>query len=375
MNTKIGLAAMLCMIGGLAVYRLEETQLRARVCFVTVLSVLAYAVCVKLIPIVKELCLKRGLCGRDINKNGTTPIPEALGIVPATLYLVVTVMFQPFFEHTSMGQYNAALTSTCFMVFLGFVDDVFDLRWSVKITSSFLATLPLLVAYTGSTYIAIPSPLVPFFGGLAAVDLGILYHVYMCFMGVFCTNSINIFAGVNGLEAGQSFVIAVAVLIHNIIELGGIEHEAHMLSFCLILPFSACTLGLLYYNWYPSQVFVGDTFTYFAGMTLAVSGILGHFTKTLMLFFLPQIINFVLSVPQLFNTRWLPCPRHRLPRYDPATGLLHAIPTNWTLINLFLFIFGPMPESRVTKCLLIFQTLCCLFAFFVRYYVASFFYV
>lgn len=57
---------------------------------------------------------------------------------------------------------------------------------------------------------------------------------------------------------------------------------------------------------------MGDTFTYFSGMTLAVAGILGHFSETLLLFFIPQIINFVYSVPQLF--KWVPCPRHRLPR-------------------------------------------------------------
>ena len=31
-------------------------------------------------------------------------------------------------------------------------------------------------------------------------------------------------------------------------------------------------------------MFVGDTFTYFAGMTIAVAGILGHFSETLLLF-------------------------------------------------------------------------------------------
>ncbi len=60
------------------------------------------------------------------------------------------------------------------------------------------------------------------------------------------------------------------------------------------------------------QVFVGDTFTYFAGMTFAVAGILGHFSETLLCFFIPQIVNFVYSIPQLFKI--VPCPRHRLPR-------------------------------------------------------------
>ena len=40
---------------------------------------------------------------------------------------------------------------------------------------------------------------------------------------------------------------------------------------------------------YPSTVFVGDTFCYFAGMTFAVSAILGHNTKTVALFFVPQV--------------------------------------------------------------------------------------
>ena len=98
-------------------------------------------------------------------------------------------------------------------------------------------------------------------------------------------------------------------------------HDAHIFSLCLTAPFLACTLGLLAHNWYPSKVFGGDTYTHFAGMTLGVAGILGHFSETLVLFFLPQIANFLYSAPQLFKL--VPCPRHRLPRLDIHTGLLH----------------------------------------------------
>jgi len=56
-------------------------------------------------------------------------------------------------------------------------------------------------------------------------------------------------------------------------------------------------------------------------MTFAVVAILGHFSKTLLLFFIPQIFNFLYSTPQLFGI--LPCPRHRLPRYDNKTRLLN----------------------------------------------------
>ena len=38
--------------------------------------------------------------------------------------------------------------------------------------------------------------------GRGLVDLGLAYKVYMVLLAVFCTNAINIYAGVNGLEAG-----------------------------------------------------------------------------------------------------------------------------------------------------------------------------
>jgi len=177
--------------------------------------------------------------------------------------------------------------------------------------------------------------------------LGVVYYVYMGLLAVFCTNAINILAGVNGVEAGQSLVIAASIALNNYIQL----HEDccatdHLFSLYLILPFIGTTLGLLWYNWYapaaraagrrvsahlstdvcapvarggravaryPSRVFVGDTFCYFAGMTFAVVGILGHFSKTMLLFFIPQIFNFIFSAPQLFHL--VECPRHRMPKY------------------------------------------------------------
>ena len=41
----------------------------------------------------------------------------------------------------------------------------------------------------------------------------------MGMLAVFSTNAINILAGVNGLEVGQSLVIAISVLIFNTFEI------------------------------------------------------------------------------------------------------------------------------------------------------------
>lgn len=58
------------------------------------------------------------------------------------------------------------------------------------------------------------------------IDLGFLYRVYMGSLAVFCTNSINIYAGINGLEVGQSFIIGCFILLHNVIEISlGLSEE------------------------------------------------------------------------------------------------------------------------------------------------------
>lgn len=296
--------------------------------------------------------------------------------------------------------FSAGLLSICFMMCLGFADDVLDLPWRYKLLLPPIASLPLLVNYSGPTAIILPKPvrflftqhdgiLYPFLTLLLDVSsdgtvlqLGVLYMVYMGLMAVFCTNAINIYAGINGLEAGQSLVIACAVLLQNVIQIarGHDGESCHLFSAMFMIPFIATTAGLLRYNWYPSSVFVGDTFCYYAGMTFAVVGILGHFSKTLLLFFLPQILNFLYSIPQLFKI--IPCPRHRLPKYNTATQMVECshIPNdpsnraNRTLINLCLQVCGPMSEERLCVFLLSFQVLCCVGAFIIRYFLSSYFY-
>ena len=54
------------------------------------------------------------------------------------------------------------------------------------------------------------------------LDIGALYYVYMGMLAVFCTNAINILAGVNGLEAGQALVIGLSIIGHNFCQLGGV---------------------------------------------------------------------------------------------------------------------------------------------------------
>eukprot|EP00922_Rhytidocystis_sp_ex-Travisia-forbesii_P008740 GHVS01012789.1.p1 GENE.GHVS01012789.1~~GHVS01012789.1.p1 ORF type:complete len:469 (-),score=68.11 GHVS01012789.1:200-1606(-) len=355
--------------------------LRVSIC--SVLGLVGFIVVSLLVPKVQLKLLKRGLCGMDLNKiNTDTAIPESLGLVGGVVFLLAGIGTQLLLYDTNdkdkLVEFNAGLLAICFMTFLGFADDVLDLPWRYKMILPCCASLPLLLAYRGSTTILVPEWLCRSFGLPPFLSLGFLYYIYMGMLAVFCTNSINIYAGVNGLEVGQSLIICLFIMLHNIAEIVKVRESKgtsadqeefiaatqHFFSLMMSIPFFACSLALLCYNWFPSVVFVGDTFTYFAGMYFAVVGIFGHFSKTLLLLFIPQLLNFLISAPQLLG--YIPCPRHRVPAVNQATGRLHASP-NLTLINLVLRLTGPLTEDSLVMLLLIFQALSCLGGICIRY--------
>ena len=99
------------------------------------------------------------------------------------------------------------------MILLGFADCVLGLRWRYKLILPFFAALPLVVCYNGATTIVVPGFLKQFIGPL--INVGVLYYVYMIMFAIFTTNAINIYAGVNGIEVGQSIVTACGVAFYN----------------------------------------------------------------------------------------------------------------------------------------------------------------
>lgn len=271
------------------------------------------------------------------------------------------------------------------------------------------ASIPMLIVYFvdfGVTQVVVPFPLEKYLGSI--IDLGWMYYVYMAAIAIFCPNSINMLAGINGIEVSQSIVIACLLMVNDALYLAPITPyphpamDSHLFSIYLLLPFTAVSLALWWHNWYPAKVFVGDTYCYFAGMVFAVVGILGHFSKTLLLLFIPQVFNFLYSTPQLFHI--IPCPRHRLPKFNSRSGLLEPSVTEWgrppsafistvldildrlylirikrneqdeiiestnlTLLNLWLLWFGPMREDKLALQITGVQVICGIFGLLVRH--------
>ena len=240
-------------------------------------SILGFMATFYTIPRCADMFLKANIGGVDMGQRNKKMIPEAAGVITGCVFLMVTFLqipacFSPYlftddktdFPHEQFVQLIAALLSITCMLLLGFADDVLDLRWRHKLLLPTLASVPLLMVYyvaTNRTDIVVPIILRPILG--STIHLGFLYYVYMGMLAVFCTNAINILAGINGLEVGQSVVIALSIMVFNLREMDGLLGTYHRFSLYFLFPYLATSLPLLWFNWYPAQVFVGDTFCYF----------------------------------------------------------------------------------------------------------------
>ena len=81
-------------------------------------------------------------------------------------------------------QYLAAISSICCMIFLGFADDVLDLRWRHKLLLPTIASLPLLMVYLVTfdlTEIIIPVPFRSVFGYSLDIGSVILWILFLYF--------------------------------------------------------------------------------------------------------------------------------------------------------------------------------------------------
>ncbi|KAJ6852986.1 UDP-N-acetylglucosamine--dolichyl-phosphate N-acetylglucosaminephosphotransferase-like [Iris pallida] len=125
-----------------------DAELRRSIAISAAMSIAGFVVTVRLIPVAARYVL-RNLFGYDINKKGTPlgliKVPESLGIVIGIVYLVIAILFQHFnftADSNWLVEYNAALASICFMILLGFVDDVLDVPWRIKLVLPHLQHFP-----------------------------------------------------------------------------------------------------------------------------------------------------------------------------------------------------------------------------------------
>jgi len=164
---------------------------------------------------------------------------------------------------------------------IGLLDDILSLSRKALVLSSLFIGLPFLTYRVGYTVIVL-TPVGP-------IDLGLLFWPLAVLGVAFLSNSVNIYAGFNGLEAGLGLITSLSLALSAFLY-GSIE------SALLLLILSASLLAFLKYNFYPARIFPGNSGTYLIGAVIASSIIVGTIKTAGLIACLPYIVNFIIRL-------------------------------------------------------------------------------
>ena len=71
-----------------------------------------------------------------------------------------------------------------------------DLPWRYKLIFPFFIVIPMISNYYGPTSVIFSYPIDLL---VSSIDFGPVFLLYITLLGIYCTNTINIYAGINGL--------------------------------------------------------------------------------------------------------------------------------------------------------------------------------
>lgn len=302
---------------------------------------ISLAACLLTLPRYIRRAKQVGITGQDIHKPGSPSVAESGGVILILAYLIGLFFFVPFSNAFEDEVVNLEIVGTAATVmltaFIGFADDLYEMRWRVKVLTPLLGGVPLAVMRLGRETISTPFGVLDFaaFGSLGVI----LFAVIILFAVTASANGINMFAGLNGQEAGSVLIMSLALLFLSF-RLG------KTIGYVILMPFIGALVAFLYFNWYPSRVFPGDVGTLGMGAVIACVAVLADLERAAVIMFIPYFANAVLFF--IGKLKRVPPPRNAQMNPD---GTLPA-PSIWSLRSVILRIH-PMKEKQLVIVLLL----------------------
>ncbi len=229
----------------------------------------------------------------DQHKPNRPLVPNGLGVIyvlASTVYLFL-LYAGAHIGNTANAANNDFAAGTlplagCILFggFMGLLDDWMDLRWRYKAFLPLFASLPLAVqsrvlhpdATTMATYI---------FG---TRDFGIAFYIVIIpIIVAVTTNTVNQLGGLNGLETICPSIVMIGLIITS--------PETNILLFVPFLVY--LILAVLNFS---GKIFVGNTGSFAAGITLASYAVIANREQTLLISILPFIFNSSLILLNIF---------------------------------------------------------------------------
>lgn len=233
-----------------------------------------------LTPIVKKFAYNIGATDKPEQRKVHAKIMPRLGGLSIYLsFIVGVIIIQP-----SESFHFPILLGSIIIILTGIIDDIKDLTPMLKLVGQIIAAFIVVVLGDMSVeFINLP------FGG--QVNFGVFSIPLTMVWIIGITNAINLIDGLDGLAAGVS-----SIALFTIAGMAAVMGNTYVVLIALIVAVSS--LGFLFYNFYPAQIFMGDSGSQFLGYIIAVLSLLGFKNITFISLIIPIII---LGVP-IFDT-------------------------------------------------------------------------
>lgn len=252
-----------------------------------ILFLIASACSFLLTPLVRSASRRIGVL--DLpgeRKIHDQPIPRLGGLsIFISFYLIFLIASQISFFHFPQNflkeiRFWWLLVVSIIVLGLGAMDDFRRIPVSIKFFFQIIAGLILALTCSKIDVIALP------FG---TFKLGIWSIPLTVFWVVAITNAINLLDGLDGLAAGTSFIVCLAMF--------GVSLISQNVGSALIsIILAGSILGFLKYNFHPASIFLGDSGAYFLGFILAVLSLQGSLKGTTTIAILIPIIALGLPI-------------------------------------------------------------------------------
>ncbi len=262
----------------------------------------------------KKIALKLGIVDKpdDLVKTHKEPIAYLGGVailVGLTVGILAGIVFMKNYQSFSLQLkwLLATLAGAAIACFVGLADDVIELKPSKKILGQLLAALALIFAGI--------KPELKFLNMILPFTMPQNIETTLEFLTVVifvlgATNSLNLLDGLDGLCAGVTAIITVAMLIlsiHLATWQSSVVGDPVRIVICLALVGGTC--GFLPFNKYPAKIFMGDAGSMLLGFTVAALMI--QFAEktprwlmaSVVLFGLPILDTAVALIRRLINHR------------------------------------------------------------------------
>jgi len=258
----------------------------------------------------KKIAVKFGIVDRpdDLVKTHKEPIAYLggigmlIGLTVGVLAGISCLTNEDFFS-PALKWLLVILAGGAIACFVGLADDIFDIKPKHKFFGQVVAAVILLLVGIAPNLHLITDPL----NLTMPHNLEAILSIFIViFFVVGATNSLNLLDGLDGLCAGVTAIITIAMLLLSIhLATWGFSEVGDPVRIIICLGLVGGVCGFLPFNRYPAKIFMGD----------AGSMLLGFMVAALMLLFAEQVPRWWMASIVVFG----------LPILDTAVALVRRL--------------------------------------------------